>query len=273
MTNALVLGADGPVGAYLSRLLQARGTAVFGTLENGSGALAALGSLGDVNIVPAFDAVRVAGELPQVTIYAINDGNPDQAALVAEVLAATPTTRLAHVVDAAVLRHSPALLAQARQVGDWRRDDGRNAVNAVLHAHDSRLGPRDTLPAIITDAAWRASKGEAVPPLELLETGPRDWGWTPEYVDAIARLTAMPRPLDLAIGSGHPLTTADFVRDAFAFFRLDPGPYVTIVPRPEAPPETPVDTARLKTATGWSASTWGRDLVRALSEGAAARAS
>jgi hypothetical protein len=34
----------------------------------------------------------------------------------------------------------------------------------------------------------------------------------------------------------------------------------------------PVDTARLKAATGWTASTWGRDLVRALCEGAAARA-
>ena len=38
------------------------------------------------------------------------------------------------------------------------------------------------------------------------------------------------------------------------------------------PAEPPVDTARLKTATGWSASTWGRDLMLALCEGAAAGA-
>ncbi len=280
MANALILGADTATGAYLARLLDARGVPVSGVLAGDGAALNDLGIAAAVTPIAAADAARTAALLPALTIFAINDGSPAQADLVAEVLAAAAAAdsrpRLAHVVDAATLRRHPAQLDQARKVAAWRRDSGLIAVNAILHAHDSRLGATDSVPARIAAAAWRAAQAKGdkpATPIEFSETGPQDWGWTPEYVDAIIRLSALENPVDLAIGSGVPLTVGDFVREAFAYFKLDPAGHASVIPAAAtAPAEPPVDTERLKAATGWSASTHGRDLVRALSEGAAARA-
>ncbi len=273
--NAVILGADSPVGGYLARLLQARGQTVFAVGGHAGGALAALGSLADVNLVDSAEAAALSGRLADATVYLVRQpGDGDTVATMLAAFATAPAAlRIAHVVDAAALREAPALLATAKTVAGLRRDHGRHAVNAILHAHDSRLGPITSLAGRVTDAAWRAAKGESVR-LELVETGPQDWGWTAEYVDAVGRIAALPAPLDLAVGSGHCLTTAEFVEHAFGFFRIAAADHVHIHAggaAAEPPAEPPIDTARLKTATGWSATTYGRDLVRALCEGAASR--
>ena len=228
MANALILGANTATGAYLARLLHARGTAVFGVPdESATDAPAALGITDSINAVPAFDAGNLAASLQDATIYAINTGNPAQADLVAETFAAATTARLCHIVDAETLRHHPALLDQAKSIAALRRDTGRLAVNAILHAHESRLGPPGTFPARISAAAHRAGQ-DPIPTqvLEIDETGPQDWGWTAEYVDAILRLAALATPLDLAIGSGHTLTVREFTDHAFAFFKADPAGHI-----------------------------------------------
>jgi nucleoside-diphosphate-sugar epimerase len=273
MPNALILGSNTAVGAYLARLLHARGTAVFGVASpDGGDGIAALGIADSVNAIEFSDAIDLAARLPDATLFAVNSGDATTAEQAAEIFAAANAdARLCHIADADALRQSPRLRDQARAIAELRRDHRRRAVNAILHAHDSRLGPADSLPARITLAAWRAADGltPSAPP-DLVETGPRDWGWTAEYVDAIARLAALDRPIDLAIGSGHRLDTATMVDQAFEFFKLRPQGHVTVSPG-TALAEPEIDTARLKAATGWSASTWGRDLVHALCEGAAAR--
>lgn len=272
MPNALILGIDGALGAYLARLLQARGVAVYGTSAGDGDALSALGIASEVTMVDAADASQVATGMGDATVFAIADASDDQTALVKDVFgqasaAATPP-RLCHVVDHAALR-MPGLKAQARQLIALR-EAGHHAVNAILHSHDSRLGSPASMPARIAVAARDAARGDGNGWLEIAELGPRDWGWTPEYVDAIQRLAALPRPQDLAIGSGQLLTTADVVREAFAYFKADASRHVRLYDDP-ASPEPGVDTAKLRAATGWSATTWGRDLVRTLCEGAGGR--
>jgi hypothetical protein len=273
MPNALILGSNTAVGAYLARLLHARGTAVFGVAAGDGDGIAALGIADSVNDIAFETALDLAGRLPDATLFAVNSGDAAIAAQTAELFAAAAAdTRLCHIADADALRRAPPLLEQAKAIAALRRDHGRRAVNAILHAHDSRLGPVDSLPARITLAAWRAANGTSpTAPLDLAETGPRDWGWTAEYVDAIARLAALDRPVDLAIGSGHRLDAGTMVDLAFGFFKVRPDGHLTVVPGTVSA-EPDVDTARLKATTGWSASTWGRDLVHALCEGAAARA-
>lgn len=276
MPNALILGLNTAAGAYLARLLHARGTTVFGvavTPAMASDPISALGIADTVNAIGFDEAISIAAQMPDTTLFAINAGDAATADQTAELFAAAgAATRLCHVVDADMLRHQPRLLDQARAIGLMRKDGGRYAVNAILHAHDSRLGAADSPMAQIARAAWRAANGDAPSqPVELIESGPRDWGWTAEYVDAIARLAALDRPADLAIGSGHRLDAATMVDLAFKFFKADPAGHVAIIDRP-GQVEADVDTARLKAATGWSASTWGRDLVHALCEGAGARA-
>ena len=278
-SSALVLGINGHVGGYLARLLHARGVGVLAAIDPdhpGPDAIAALGIADDITLVAPGDVTALAGNGDIGAIFAIAGTSDAQAARIAEAVAAAESrsaTRLCHVVDSDALRTNPASLANARRIADLRRDADRHAANAILHAHDSRLGPDDNLAALITGTAFRIAQGEILPRLVLEETGPRDWGWTPEYVDAVQRLAALPRPIDMAIASGHGLTVAEFAEHAFRFFGLDPADHVTITGSAAASDtDAATAAAAIKAATGWSASTWGRDLVRALCEGAAGRA-
>lgn len=270
---ALILGANGHVGGYLARLLQARGRRIAVVADPAiatADALAALGIAGDVETIAAADAVRFAGSGEADTVFAIGGATPPEHLAEILVSAAGVPPRFVNIVDAAALRHSPAARTLARRVADLRRDRKRLAANAILHAHDSRLGPADSMPAIAALAAARIAAGLETTPLELVESGPQDWGWTAEYVDAIARLAALPRPVDIEIGSGHTLTTAEIVRHAFDYFKIGAAGHVRILPATAKVPD-PIDTKALKAVTGWSATTHGRDLVRTLSEGAATR--
>ncbi len=269
-SSALILGVDDHVGAYLARLLDARGVLVSGVASGRAGLPDAIGGLGIGDAVTMLDpdaAIAAAGAGTPGVIFAIaGDGNA------AIIDAAAAGVRLAHVVEIDQLRLDPAAMAAARRIADLRQTQQRLAFNAILHPHDSRFGPRDSLPARVTGAAFRAANGAAAP-LELVETGPRDWGWTPEYVDAVLRLAALPVLRDAAVASGHALTTAEFAEHAFAHFGKSAADHVTILPGATAPDTTSATAAAaLKAATGWSASTHGRDLIRALSEGAASRA-
>lgn len=264
-STALILGIDNPVGIYLARLLNARSVRVQG-VGGGSAGLAALGIADDVATIEPEAALRAAADGRIDAVFGIAG---DHLATVLDDAAAT--TRIAHVVDADALRRQPASVALARRIGDLRRDASRPVFNVILHPHDSRLGPADTLPARIIGAAFRAGTGDA-PKLELVETGPRDWGWTPEYVDAVARLAALPVARDAAVASGHRLTTAGFAGHAFAFFGKNAADHVTITGTgSDAGTDTDAAATALKASTGWSASTWGADLVRALCEGATTR--
>lgn len=264
-STALILGIDNHVGVYLARLLDARGVRVEGVGGSSDG-LVELGIADDVAMIEPGAALRAAADGKVDVVFGI--AGDHLATLLDD---AATTTRIGHVVEAEALRRQPASVALARRIGDLRRDTRRPVFNVILHSHDSRLGPGDSLPARIVDAAYRAAMG-GDPQLELIETGPRDWGWTPEYVDAVLRLAALPAVRDAAVATGHRLSVAEFAEHAFGFFGKDAADHVTITGTgSNADAATDTAATALKAATGWSASTWGPDLVRALCEGAATR--
>lgn len=269
---ALVIGLDTPAGAYLARLLQARGQKVSGMAVAGPSRLAALGSQDDVTELDANPSDLHAADI----LYLVSQPDAASDALAEQAVAlASAATRLVHVVDhALLLGHEPARRL-AQTLARLRREAGRFAANAILHAHDSRLGPTDTLPAMLTLAAHRAAAGpDALPQLDIPDTPPRDWGWTPEYVDAVARLGSLPMATDIEVGSGVALSARDMGDHAARWFRLPPERLpLRFVPAagqgtaPRAP-----DTERLKALLGWRATTTGADLMAALCEAAAMRA-
>ncbi|WP_439532513.1 hypothetical protein [Polymorphobacter sp.] len=270
---AFVLGLDMPAGAYLARLLQARGQRVSGTAAAGPSLLAALGSQDDVAEVAPENAAAAAARA--VSVYIVSSDRDGTAALVDDVLGAAPTeARLVHVVDKGLLvAHRPAMQL-AREISRIRRETGRFAVNAILHAHDSRLGRPDVLPARLSLAAFRAANGRAAVPLALADSAAEDWGWTPEYVDAVARLAASPMATDIEVASGEAMTAHQMADHAGRWFRLDPEAWLARLPAEgpaEPPPPPPVDVARLKALLGWRAYTTGGDLIAALCEAAAER--
>ena len=266
----LIIGIDNHVGAYLARLLDARGVGLAGI---GDPALVArLGIADSITAVSADDAAAATSAARLV--FAVSNADAARADTIAESLASASATatppRVIHIADIAAL-DSPVVRETLRRVAQARTGGGIETANALLEPHDSRFGPAGSLLARITSAAWRAAQSDesTTSPLVIPEPGPRDWGWTPEYVDAVARLAMRPTLIDLVVASGHLLSAGDMATHAFAYFRRNAADHVQIVGI--GAPVAGVNPAPVKAATGWSASTYGRDLVRAICEGAADR--
>ena len=264
--QCLVVGVDNHVGAYLARLLEARGIGNGGGLA-GVGErrlLTLLGIAESVGSVTAADANEAAADARLV--FAVNDGSAEQvdafAAMIDTIASRPRPPRLVHVADVADLAQ-PGVRDTMRRLRAVR---GIDAATVLLEAHDSRFGPPDTTMAQVIGAVARVD----AQPVTIAETGARDWGWTPEYVDAVQRMAARDRLIDIVVASGHRLSVADIAEHAHGYFRrMVPIVSVTGV----GTDASAIDTAPLLTATGWRATTFGRDLVRALCEGATDRGS
>ena len=92
-STALILGIDGHVGAYLARLVHARGTTVLGVADPapaGPDALAGLGIAGDINLVTAYAGLRLAGAGEAEAIFAIAGGGLQAELVAATLVAAAP---------------------------------------------------------------------------------------------------------------------------------------------------------------------------------------
>lgn len=96
------------------------------------------------------------------------------------------------------------------------RGRGMFAVSLVLYNHESDRRPPSFVTRKITQAAARIALGrqdELV--LGNLEVR-RDWGWAPDYVDAMVRAVRHERADDYVIATGEAHSVADFVAAAFA---------------------------------------------------------
>lgn len=264
----LIIGIDDHVGAYLARLLDARGVGNRLGGVGGTELVKRLGIADAIAITTVADAARAAAEARLV--FAVSDGSAERADLVADVIdaiavAARPP-RLLHVADIADLA-VPAVCDTVRRVAATSNVE---RATLLLAAHDSRLGRRDTVMARIIGAAFATNTHDLPPRLHIAETGPRDWGWTAEYVDAVQRMASRDRLTDVVVASGHCVNVAEIAAHAFEYFRRNVADNVTITGQGTI--VAPIDTLPLSFATGWRATTFGRDLVRALCEGAGDRA-
>jgi GDPmannose 4,6-dehydratase len=93
----------------------------------------------------------------------------------------------------------------------------------------------------------------------------RDWGWAPEYVDAMWRMMQLDAPRDVLIATGqtHPLD--DFIQEAFAEVGLDGQEHVESNPALIRPTELAVsraDPSLASTLLGWQATTRMQDVAR-----------
>jgi GDPmannose 4,6-dehydratase len=95
-----------------------------------------------------------------------------------------------------------------------------------LFNHESALRPVKFVTRKIISAAVRISLGAD----ELLYLGDlsikRDWGFAPEYVEAMWRMLQQDRPLDLIISTGESHTLQDFVALSFKSVGLEWKKYV-----------------------------------------------
>ena len=119
---------------------------------------------------------------------------------------------------------SPYAVAKASAhwlVTNYRESYGLHASTGILFNHESPLRPRRYVTQKIIHAARRIGAGSG----ERLVLGrldiQRDWGWAPEYVDAMWRMLQQDAPCDYVIATGQTCQLQDFVAEAFALHGLD----------------------------------------------------
>ena len=107
------------------------------------------------------------------------------------------------------------------QVANYREAYGLFACSGILFNHESFLRPERFVTKKIVDAARRIANGSN----ERLLLGNtkivRDWGWAPEYVDAMWRMLQMDTPDDYVIATGKSVSLEYFVELVFGEFGLD----------------------------------------------------
>lgn len=144
----------------------------------------------------------------------------------------------------------------------------------LLCNHESPLRGDQFVTLKIVRAAQEIARGRAKP-LELgnIEVV-RDFGWAPEYVQAMWRMLQAERPAEYVIATGVPYSLKNFLADCFALHGLDWSRHVRINPafiRPDEPPVIRADPSAIRRELGWSATVSGAGLVRRLARAVAAQ--
>ena len=113
---------------------------------------------------------------------------------------------------------SPYAVAKAAafwEVGNYREAYGVHACTGILFPHESPLRSERFVTQKVIAGACRISDGSG----ERLKlgnlSGKRDWGWAPEYVDAMWRMMQRETPADLVIATGTTVSLERFVELAF----------------------------------------------------------
>ncbi|HIJ94001.1 MAG TPA: GDP-mannose 4,6-dehydratase [Rhodospirillaceae bacterium] len=160
--------------------------------------------------------------------------------------------------------YATAKAASIWTVSNYREAYGIQASTGILFNHESPLRhPRFVTRKIVRAAAAIAEGREEKLRLGNLDIE-RDWGWAPEYVEAIWRILQLDEPEDFVIGTGKGATLSEFVSAAFAHFGLDWNDHVNIddgLIRPLDIRRSTASPVKSERVLGWKAETTMPDLV------------
>lgn len=154
--------------------------------------------------------------------------------------------------------YGAAKLYAHNMVGIYRSAFGLRCCSAILYNHESvRRGP-----AFVTRKIARAAASINLGLTDRLVLGSidqvRDWGYAPEYVEAMYRMAVAEAPDDYVVATGR-LTSVERVCEiCFGHLGLDYTRYLEIDPafqRPINSTSLQGDPAKIRAALGWSAET------------------
>jgi GDPmannose 4,6-dehydratase len=148
---------------------------------------------------------------------------------------------------------------------NYREGYGLFACNGILFNHESPRRGETFVSRKITRAVARIRAGiENKLYLGNLEAK-RDWGYAPEYVEAMWRMMQRDKPEDFVVATGETHSVREFVEAAFEHAGLDWERCVEIDPRYFRPTEVDVllgDASKAKRELDWKPKVKFHDLVR-----------
>jgi GDPmannose 4,6-dehydratase len=138
-----------------------------------------------------------------------------------------------------------------------------------LFNHESPLRPERFVTQKIIRAVKRISQGSS----EKLKLGrldiARDWGWAPEYIEAMWLMLQQEKPQDFVIATGITISLEEFVQAAFEEGGLNWRHYVEQDQTLFRPTDLAVgraDPTKAQQELGWKATTKGVDVVKKMYE-------
>lgn len=154
-------------------------------------------------------------------------------------------------------------------VNNYREAYGLFACTGILFNHESALRPERFVTQKIVRAVKRIAQGST----EKLKLGrldiARDWGWSPEYVEAMWLMLQQEKPQDYVIATGVTMSLEEFVQAAFSQAGLNWRDYVEQDPALFRPTDLAVgraDPTKAYRELGWKATTTGVDVVKKMYE-------
>ncbi|WP_198417036.1 GDP-mannose 4,6-dehydratase [Cryobacterium sp. TMS1-13-1] len=135
------------------------------------------------------------------------------------------------------------------------RARGMHASSGILYNHESPRRPPTFVTRKITMAAAALASGSS----EKLLLGnldlKRDWGWAPDYVDALLLMSNATVADDYVIATGQSHSIRDFVTAAFAAIDIEDWERFVGIDqrfvRPADPHEMRGDASKIRSALGW----------------------
>ena len=163
---------------------------------------------------------------------------------------------------------SPYAVAKAAafwEVLNYREGYNLYAVSGILFNHESPLRPERFVTRKIVTTACRIARGSG----EKLFLGDisvqRDWGWAPEYMEAVWRILQQDTPEDFVIATGNSHSLEELVAAVFEQLDLDWHRHVARnehLMRPTDVRRSCGDPRKASRKLGWTARYGMTDIVR-----------
>ena len=147
---------------------------------------------------------------------------------------------------------------------NYREAYNLHASSGILFNHESERRGYEFVTRKISTGVAKIKLGiESFIELGNLEAK-RDWGYAPEYVEAMWLMLQQKEPDDYVVGSGKIHSVKDFVKYAFETLGLDYQKYVKINEKLYRPSEVDLlqsDSAKINNKVGWKTKTTFEELI------------
>jgi GDPmannose 4,6-dehydratase len=158
-----------------------------------------------------------------------------------------------------------AAKAYAHHMVGIYRAHGLAASSCILFNHESPRRPPTFVTRKITASVAAIAAGMATELVLGDLRVQRDWGWAPDYVDAMVRVARHDRADDFVVATGQARSVHDFVAAAFLHVGIDDwAPFVRTDPaygRPAEASRLVGDPSKAHRDLGWTATTGFDEIV------------
>lgn len=215
------------------------------------------------------NGTAVAGLLAAVA--ELRDGGHDAAfvqASSAEIFGQADVSPQDETTPIAPVNPYGAAKAYAHLLVGAYRAAGMRASSVVLYNHESPRRPEQFVTRKITAAAARIARGEQRELVLGDLTVRRDWGWAPDYAEALALVATSDTADDYVVATGESHSIQDFVDAAFA--RVGITDTTDLVRsdaefvRPADASELRGDASKIRSSLGWTPTRSFTEVVEAM---------